>query len=108
MHFFKIVTKLSSFKWSFNGIEINLQAEILDEDRRLVAAMDYYFIEMDGSRFKVSLVFQPYFFILARRECEQEVMQYLSKKFAGTVHKIEVVEKEDLDLVCFLCCIYWL
>lgn len=74
----------------------------MDEDKRLVAAVDYYFIEMDGSRFKVSLVFQPYFLVLARKECEQEVIQYLSKKFAGTIHKIEVVEKEDLDLVKIL------
>lgn len=72
---------------------------MLDEDKRLVAAIDYYFIEMDGSRFKVSLSFQPYFLILARRECEQEVIQYLSKKFVGTLHKIDVIEKEDLELV---------
>lgn len=78
---------------------MTLQAEILDEDKRLVAAMDYYFIEMDGTRFKVSLSFQPYFLILARRECEQEVIQYLSKKFAGTLHKIDIIEKEDLELV---------
>lgn len=76
-----------------------LQAEILDEDKRLVASMDYYFIEMDGTRFKVSLSFQPYFLILARRECEQEVIQYLSKKFAGTLYKIDVIKKEDLELV---------
>lgn len=62
--------------------------------------MDYYFIEMDGSRFKVSLMFQPYFLIMSRKECEQEVIQYLTKKYAGTIHKIDIVEKEDLDLVC--------
>ncbi|KAJ0173535.1 hypothetical protein K1T71_010684 [Dendrolimus kikuchii] len=82
------------------GYLINMHtAEVLDEDKRLVAAMDYYFIEMDGSRFKISLTFQPYFLILARRECQQEVIQYLSKKYAGTVHKIEVIVKEDLDLL---------
>ncbi|XP_060805157.1 DNA polymerase epsilon catalytic subunit 1 [Amyelois transitella] len=82
------------------GYLINMHtAEILDEDKRLVAAMDYYFIEMDGTRFKVSLMFQPYFLIMARLECEQEVIQYLSKKFAGTIHKIDVIEKEDLDLL---------
>ncbi|KAJ8723761.1 hypothetical protein PYW07_007741 [Mythimna separata] len=82
------------------GYLINMHtAEILDEDKRLVAAMDYYFIEMDGSRFKVSLTFQPYFLILARKECEQEVIQFLSKRFAGTIHKITVIEKEDLDLL---------
>nr|XP_026494308.1 DNA polymerase epsilon catalytic subunit A [Vanessa tameamea] len=82
------------------GYLINMHtAEILDEDKRLVAAVDYYFIEMDGSRFKVSLTFNPYFFVMARKECEKEVIQYLSKKYAGTIHKIEVVEKEDLDLL---------
>ncbi|CAH0728541.1 unnamed protein product, partial [Brenthis ino] len=82
------------------GYLLNMHtAEILDEDKRLVAAMDYYFIEMDGSRFKVSLMFNPYFLVLARKECEQEVIQYLSKKFAGTIHKIEILEKEDLDLL---------
>ncbi|XP_022817983.1 DNA polymerase epsilon catalytic subunit A [Spodoptera litura] len=82
------------------GYLINMHtAEILDEDKRLVAAMDYYFIEMDGSRFKISLTFQPYFLILARKECEQEVIQFLSKRFTGTVHKITVIEKEDLDLL---------
>ncbi|XP_045502598.1 DNA polymerase epsilon catalytic subunit 1 [Colias croceus] len=82
------------------GYLINMHtAEVLDEDKRLVAAMDYYFIEMDGARFKISLTFQPYFLIMARKECEQEVIQYLSKKFAGTIHKIEVIEKEDLDLL---------
>lgn len=82
------------------GYLINMHtAEILDEDKRLVAAMDYYFIEMDGTRFKISLAFQPYFLILARKECEQEVIQYLSKKFVGTIHKIEIIEKEDLELL---------
>lgn len=33
---------------------ILLQTEILDEDKRLVSAVDYYFIQDDGSRFKVS------------------------------------------------------
>ncbi|XP_068619039.1 DNA polymerase epsilon catalytic subunit 1 [Battus philenor] len=82
------------------GYLINMHtAEILDEDKRLVAAMDYYFIEMDGSRFKVSLMFQPYFLISSRKECEQEVIQYLSKKYAGTIYKIDIVVKEDLDLL---------
>lgn len=29
------------------------QTEVLDEDRRSVSAVDYYFIQEDGSRFKV-------------------------------------------------------
>lgn len=61
--------------------------------------MDYYFIEMDGARFKISLPFQPYFFIAARKDCEQEVILFLTKKYAGSIAKIETVQKEDLDLV---------
>jgi len=30
-----------------------LQTDILDEDKRLISAVDYYFIQEDGSRFKV-------------------------------------------------------
>ena len=32
------------------------QADILDENKRLISAVDYYFILEDGSRFKVGAV----------------------------------------------------
>jgi DNA polymerase epsilon subunit 1 len=56
-------------------------------------------MEEDGTRFKVSYCYMPYFYILTRRELLQEVSQFLSKKFAGTIGKIEIITKEDLDLV---------
>jgi DNA polymerase epsilon subunit 1 len=56
-------------------------------------------MEEDGTRFKVSYCYMPYFYILTRRELLQEVSQFLSKKFAGTIGKIEITTKEDLDLV---------
>lgn len=71
----------------------------MDEDKRLCAAVDYYFMEEDGTRFKVSYPFMPYFYVLTKRELLQEVMQFISKKYAGTIAKIEIVAKEDLDLV---------
>lgn len=76
-----------------------LQTEILDEDKRLIAAVDYYFMQEDGTRFKVSYPFKPYFYILTRRELLQEVSQYLTKKYSGVIGKIEIATKEDLDLV---------
>ncbi|CAL8327108.1 unnamed protein product, partial [Arctogadus glacialis] len=72
--------------------------EILDEDKRLVAAVDYYFIQEDGSRFKAALPFKPYFYIATKKNCEREVISYLSKKYQGRLSKLEVVSKEDLDL----------
>jgi DNA polymerase epsilon subunit 1 len=78
-----------------------LQTEILDEDKRLVSAVDYYFIQEDGSRFKVSMPFQPYFLILTKKDTTQEVSVFLSKKFSGTLLSAVTVIKEDLDLVYF-------
>lgn len=33
---------------------VYVQTEILDEDKRTVSAVDYYFVQEDGRRFKVS------------------------------------------------------
>ncbi|XP_018571015.1 DNA polymerase epsilon catalytic subunit A [Anoplophora glabripennis] len=81
------------------GFLLNMHAtEILDEDKRLCAAVDYYFMEEDGTRFKVSYPFMPYFYVLTKRELIQEVTEFLIKKFSGVIGKIETVTKEDLDL----------
>ncbi|AWP07054.1 putative DNA polymerase epsilon catalytic subunit A [Scophthalmus maximus] len=73
-------------------------AEILDEDKRMISAVDFYFIQEDGSRFKVALPFKPYFYIATKKNCEREVISYLSRKFQGKVSKLEILSKEDLDL----------
>lgn len=70
----------------------------MDEDKKLNACMDYYFMEEDGKRFKVSQIFKPYFYILIKKENTQEVTQFLQKKYIGMIHKIESVIKEDLDM----------
>ncbi|KAF4795109.1 hypothetical protein TURU_095920 [Turdus rufiventris] len=50
------------------GWLINMHpTEVLDEDRRSVSAVDYYFIQEDGSRFKVALPYQPYFYIATQK-----------------------------------------
>lgn len=81
------------------GYLINMHStEILDEDRRLVAALDLFFIKMDGSRFKVSVVYQPYLLVLPQANQSLEVARFLGKKYAGQIIKIEHIKKEDLDL----------
>lgn len=75
------------------------QAEILDEDKRLIAALDCYFLEESGFRFKVSVPFKPYMYVLARQGTEQEVTSYLGRKFQGQLSGCELVMKEDLDLL---------
>ncbi|KAL1441576.1 hypothetical protein MTO96_008540 [Rhipicephalus appendiculatus] len=81
------------------GWLINIHpTEILNEDKRLISAVDYYFIEEDGSRFKVSLPFEPYFYIATKPGSEQEVISFLTRKYQGTLARVELCPKEDLDL----------
>ncbi|GFN92313.1 DNA polymerase epsilon catalytic subunit a-like [Plakobranchus ocellatus] len=81
------------------GWLINMHpTDILDADKRLVSAVDYYFLQEDGGRFKATLPFKPYFYVAAKPECEREVASYLSKRFSGKIAAIETVHKEDLDL----------
>ena len=75
----------------------------MDENKRLVSAVDFYFIQDDGKRFKATLPFEPYFYIGVKKSAmsqylEREVMSYLSRKLSGRVSSIAVVSKEDLDL----------
>ena len=81
------------------GYLLNMHpADILDEDKRLVSAVDYYFIQEDGRRFKVTLPFKPYFYIGTKKGTEKDVSAYLSRKMSGRIATIDVIEKEDLDL----------
>ncbi|XP_036454918.1 DNA polymerase epsilon catalytic subunit A [Colossoma macropomum] len=81
------------------GWLINMHpTEILDDDKRMISAVDYYFIQEDGNRFKVALPYKPYFYIATRKNCDREVISFLSKKFQGKVAKLDIVPKEDLDL----------
>lgn len=75
------------------------QTEILDEDKRLIAALDCYFLEENGKRFKVSVPFKPYLYVLASAGTEQETISYLLRKYQGYLSACETVMKEDLDLL---------
>ena len=74
---------------------------MLDNEKRLVSVLDLYFVQDDGYKYKTSHAFKPYFYILVKRETEQEVAQFLLKKYVGLIASVEVISKDDLDLVCF-------
>ena len=73
-------------------------SEILDDDKRLISAVSYYFILPDGNRLKCSMPYAPYFFIIVKDGTEAEVSAYLAKKHAGILASVDIVVKEDLDL----------
>ncbi|TPP56453.1 DNA polymerase epsilon catalytic subunit [Fasciola gigantica] len=74
--------------------------DVLDESKRLVSAVDFYFIREDGSRFKVTRPYLPYFFLSIRggTAAERDATTYLLRRYSGRLAGVETVQKEDLDL----------
>ena len=72
---------------------------MVDENKCLVSAVDFYFIEEDGGRFKATLPFSPYFYVLTRSGTERDVSSFLSRKLSGRLAGIDLVDKEDMDMV---------
>ncbi|CAL8098256.1 unnamed protein product [Calicophoron daubneyi] len=74
--------------------------DMLDESKRLVSAVDFYFIREDGSRFKVTRSYLPYFYVSVRggAPAERDATTYLLRRFAGRLAGVETVEKNDLSL----------
>ncbi len=62
------------------------------------AAVDYYFLEEDGSSFKATVEYDPYFLIAARRGREAEVEEWVRRKLDGGVKGVRRHEKEDLSM----------
>ena len=71
----------------------------MEDDKRLQSGVDYYFLEEDCSRFKISYPYNPYLYILCKKDTYEEVTTGLNKKYPDFIFKIETVYKEDLDLV---------
>jgi DNA polymerase epsilon subunit 1 len=65
----------------------------------LFTGVDYYFLEEDFTRFKVSFPYYPYFYILCQDGTNQEVITFLQKRFSGFLFKADIITKEDLELV---------
>ena len=53
---------------------------------------------MDGSRYKATVVYEPYLLLITKKGLSLEVARYISKKYAGQITSVEHIEKEDLDL----------
>ncbi|KAF5367571.1 hypothetical protein D9758_003792 [Tetrapyrgos nigripes] len=62
------------------------------------AAVDYYFIQDDGSLFKTTYVYEPYFHIACKSGMESSIEEYLNRKYEGLICRIVRERKEDLKL----------
>ncbi|KAL2020316.1 hypothetical protein VTK56DRAFT_8544 [Thermocarpiscus australiensis] len=85
------------------GWLVNVQPTSIDDPRVAGgggrAALDCYFIEEDGSTFKATVEYEPYFLIACRKGHEGEVEEWCKRVPGGGVVKtIKRIEKEDLKM----------
>lgn len=85
------------------GWLVNVQSTSIDDPRVAGgggrAALDCYFIEEDGSTFKATVEYEPYFLIACRVGHEGEVEEWCKRVPGGGVVKgIKRLEKEDLKM----------
>lgn len=83
------------------GWLVNIQSTTVEDEKILDgrAALDCYFIEEDGSTFKATLEYDPYFLVAVKRGHEPEAEEWLKRAPGGGVVKsLRRVEKEDLQM----------
>jgi len=70
-----------------------------DENGRNLSALLLYFLQRDGTTFRASFLYRPYFFVqINSRENMATMKDILADRFANDGVFAEVIEKEDLDL----------
>ncbi|KAG7095213.1 hypothetical protein E1B28_005988 [Marasmius oreades] len=62
------------------------------------SAVEYYFIQDDGSMFKSAFVYEPYFQIACKPGMENIIEEWLNKKYESLIVRISRERKEDLKL----------
>ncbi|KAL6048727.1 DNA polymerase epsilon catalytic subunit [Balamuthia mandrillaris] len=80
------------------GWLLNMQPTTMEEKETGVTkmAVDYYFMEEDGTTFKATVPYHPYFYLDVKPKFFAEVEDCLRRKFE--LHDIQAVEKHDLSM----------
>ncbi|KAJ3268707.1 DNA polymerase epsilon catalytic subunit, partial [Terramyces sp. JEL0728] len=82
------------------GWLVNINDTIVDTgvDKDGSAGVDLYFLQNDGSSFKATVIYQPYFYVLAKDGFIGDVEEFLRRKFEKKISLLELVHLDDLDL----------
>ncbi|KAH7362119.1 DNA polymerase epsilon catalytic subunit A [Plectosphaerella cucumerina] len=83
------------------GWLVNVEPTSVEDDRNPNgrAALDCYFIEDDGTTFKATVEYEPYFLVAAKKGRESEVEEWLKRVPGdGCVKTVKKIEKEDLKM----------
>jgi hypothetical protein len=62
------------------------------------AALDLFFVESQGTRFKATIMYEPYFYVLAKPDLHKEVKSALERRFGTELSKCEELLLDDLDM----------
>lgn len=83
------------------GWLVNVQPTSMEDERipHGRSALDCYFLEEDGSYFKATVEYEPYFLLAVKKGHESEVEEWCKRVPGdGVVKTIRKVEKDDLDM----------
>jgi DNA polymerase epsilon subunit 1 len=104
---------------SRDGWLVNMHQTLLASESHAtgLSAVDYYFIQDDGSMFKATIAHEPYFYVTCRVSPRPEqtsadkqggsetiVEEWLLKRFEGLVVRVQREKKWDLSVVSIFTC----
>ena len=79
--------------WLLNFLAISMP----DENGNPKSGLDLYFLDREGSNFKATILYDPYFYVVIKDSTRiNEISQHLERRFENC--KTTPVQKEDLDL----------
>ncbi|KAI8559235.1 hypothetical protein RHMOL_Rhmol04G0157000 [Rhododendron molle] len=81
------------------GLYLEKSSWEYQDTHKVYSCVDLYFVCQDGSTFKTKYKFRPYFYAATKDKMEMDVEAYLRRRYESQIADIEIVEKEDLNLL---------
>ena len=80
------------------GWLLNFNTSVAVSDNQQEAScLELFFLQQDGTTFKVFYDYRPYFFVEARANTHKEVASYLQRRFQTLGAQITIITKRDMD-----------
>jgi DNA polymerase epsilon subunit 1 len=81
------------------GYLINMKPHSIRNENTEFSCLLLYFSQENGRLFKTIVRYEPYFYIVCKRDFIYELTNLLSRHFQGLITQSEIVEKVDLSLL---------
>ncbi|KAJ3207772.1 DNA polymerase epsilon catalytic subunit, partial [Entophlyctis luteolus] len=84
--------------WMVNMVPLFKSLATHNESPNGHSAIECYFLEEDGGSFKVTVLFEPYLYLVCKAGSEPDVEEYLHRLFGDLLSSISRDHKEDLSM----------